>query len=43
MCNKRIISEEIFINIASVVFPIGVTKIKTKISDDFKLMYITVT
>ena len=40
MCNKRIVSGKNFIAIASVVFPVV---IKTKLSDNFKLMRIIAT
>ena len=44
MCNKRIVSTKTFIAIASVFYPVGVTKkLKTIVSDNFKLMHITAT
>ena len=44
MCSKRLVSRKIFIAIASVFYPVGVTiKSKTIVSNNFKLMYITAT
>ena len=43
MCNKRIVSGENIIAIASVVFPVGMTINQNEISNNFKLICIAAT
>ena len=43
MCNTMIVSRKNFIAIASLFYPVDMTKSQKIISDDFKLMRITAT